>query len=664
LLGAFVSPPAILEIHLPLKLNTMLIPRHAVFFAFQVLLSTFCFTPLALGQGTHQTPIESLAVLQTDGGLPFTIGVSEVDFGSTEMPTLHSFAAAHYGGKWVLMAGRTSGLHGITVSELGFPSQYQNRDIWVIDPDSMQSWRRTLDKSQGFTEFELNALTPTNNQFYVRGDHLYMIGGYGIQSTDPGGTENFGTFDTLSAVNLPGIIDWVQNGTGAASDNIRIIHDPALKVTGGGVHEINGRTHLVFGQDFDGVYNPGSSGTYTKQVRSFNIVDDGTSLSLDNVTATTPVDEYRRRDLNVFPVLRPDGNGGTEYGITALAGVFTPPPGFGAWTVPVEIDANGIPDPGGLPDPNSEGTFRQGFNGYHAAKLGLFSGATGDMYQIFFGGMSLQQYDPVGGTVTSDNWLPYINNITTVLVDANGNYSHHYLGEFPPLYDHENNLLRFGANAEFFPTEGLSTYDNGVIKLDELAGETTLGYIYGGLVANAPHTRGGRGISMASNTVFRVNLTVASPVAVQPESVATTQGTYLSGGVDEISISDNIDYRIQRANNDIQSRTEFVVTGTSPTLTPARFEVTLEGAVFARGNVVQSIELYDYDLGEWVLVDSQNANRSPSPDKLVTIAATGDLSRFVKDTTREVAARVRYRSDSPRQSFASNTDQFIWMIRD
>ncbi len=638
----------------------MLNPRHIVFIAFQVLLLTVSFTPLTLGQGNHQTPAETLAVLQTDGGLPFTISVSEVDFGSAEMPTLHSYAAAHYGGKWVLMAGRTSGLHGITGSELGFPSQYQNRDIWVIDPDGMQSWRRTLDTSQGFTEFEVNALTPTNNQFYVRGDHLYMIGGYGIQTTDPDGTENFGTFDTLSAVNLPGIIDWVQNGTGTASDNIRIIQNPALKVTGGGVHEINGRTHLVFGQDFDGVYNPGSSGTYTKQVRSFDIVDDGTSLSIDNITATTPIDEYRRRDLNVFPVLRPDGNGGTEFGITALSGVFTPPPGFGAWTVPVEIDANGIPDPGGLPDPNAKGTFRQGFNGYHAAKLGLYSGATGHMHQIFFGGMSLQQYDPVSNAVTADDWLPYINNITTVVVDANGNYSQHYLGEFPPLYDHENNLLRFGANAEFFPIEGLSTYENGVIKYDELTGETTLGYIYGGLVANAPHTRGGRGISMASNTLFRVNLSVVPPVTIQPESVATTRGTYLSGGVVEISISDNVDYRIQRANNDIQSRTEFVVTGTSPTLTPSSFEVTLEGAVFARSTVNQTIELYDYVADQWEQVDTRAASRFS--DSTVTVAATGDLSRFVEAGTMCLQARIRYQSLNPRQQFSSNTDQFIWTI--
>jgi hypothetical protein len=68
--------------------------------------------------------------------------------------------------------------------------------------------------------------------------------------------------------------------------------------------------------------------------------------------------------------------------------------------------------------------------------------------------------------------------------------------------------LRFGANAEFFAAPGVAAYDNGVIKLDALAEETTLGYIFGGLAANGPHTRGVPGVvSSASNLVFEVVLT-------------------------------------------------------------------------------------------------------------------------------------------------------------
>ena len=105
--------------------------------------------------------------------------------------------------------------------------------------------------------------------------------------------------------------------------------------------------------------------------------------------------------------------------------------------------------------------------------------------------------------------------------------------------------------------------------------------------------------------------TTGGPITVTPDTITTTRGAYVSGGIPEISASDHQDYRISRAGNDIQSRTEFEVKATSPTDRPTAFEVTLEGAVFARSNVVQTIELFDYDLGVWEQVDSQNANRSP-----------------------------------------------------
>jgi hypothetical protein len=61
----------------------------------------------------------------------------------------------------------------------------------------------------------------------------------------------------------------------------------------------------------------------------------------------------------------------------------------------------------------------------------------------------------------------------------------------------------------------IETYDNGVVKLDELSAPTTLGYIFGGLAANAPNTRGVPGAaSAASNLIFKVVVTpVPEPTA-------------------------------------------------------------------------------------------------------------------------------------------------------
>jgi hypothetical protein len=54
-----------------------------------------------------------------------------------------------------------------------------------------------------------------------------------------------------------------------------------------------------------------------------------------------------------------------------------------------------------------------------------------------------------------------------------------------------------------------------VIKLDALSGPTVLGYVYGGIFANAPHTQGVPGaVSGASNEIFEVLYTpVPEPTA-------------------------------------------------------------------------------------------------------------------------------------------------------
>jgi hypothetical protein len=444
--------------------------------------------------------------------LPYRISLREYDFGAGQLPGLHSYASGRYDGKWVLLAGRTNGVHDLDqTGQQSFPAEFQNRDVWVIDPMSKQSWHRSLgdpstgvtDQVSGLTPAQIASLTPTNNQFAQVGNTLYVTGGYGLNTAD-----EFTTFDMLTALDLPGMVDWVVTGTGHAVDHMRQVVHPVASVTGGAMYEMGGRMHIVFGQDFEGPYSPRSGGAYTRQVRSFDIVDDGINLAIANVVQTPSASAYRRRDLNVVPVIRPDGAGGTTEGLVALSGVFTS--GFGAWTVPVEIDADGNPS---MADPNSAATFKQGFNGYHSAKLGMYSEASGAMHQILFGGISVQYIDEVLGEVVTDNEMPFVNDVTSVVIDSSGIYSQHHLGYFPEILDSGGKRWRFGANAEFFAADGVETFDNGVIKLDHLNGQTTLGYIFGGIMTNGPHTRGFPDVtSTSSYHVFEVVLVpVAEP---------------------------------------------------------------------------------------------------------------------------------------------------------
>ncbi|MCA9234215.1 MAG: PEP-CTERM sorting domain-containing protein [Planctomycetales bacterium] len=461
--------------------------------------ATAVLLSVAVGMATeanaqHQTP--SFTPLSPASELPYRVEVREYQYSGGTLPTLHSYARAEYDGKWLLIAGRTNGVHGFENPGFdNFPAESQNKDVWVIDPATGQSWSRALDDgASGLNEAEALSLSPTNNQFYQSGDRLYMTGGYGFN-----GAGGLGTHDALTAIDVPEMMDWVVNGAGTAKDALRQIHDDLFKVTGGAMYEVDGRTHIVFGQDFDGVYSPFSNGAYTRQVRSFDIVDDGTSLSVENISSTSPTFAYRRRDLNVFPTVS-DNGGSLENGLTALSGVFTVT--NGVWTVPVEIAADGTPSMG---DPNAAETFKQGFNQYHSAKLGLFSETTGSMHEVLFGGISVMYVDQSSGTPLQDNNVPFVNDITSVVVDYDGNYSQHHLGFFPELTDATGALLRFGANAEFFTDAGIETYGNGVIKLDAITGETRLGYIFGGLMTNGPHTQQGAD-SAASNRIFEVVL--------------------------------------------------------------------------------------------------------------------------------------------------------------
>lgn len=456
--------------------------------------------------GQNQTA--TLSPVVVGGTLPYRVELEPYEFPAVEFPTLHSFARGTVDGRWVLLAGRTNGLHSLTSGGFNsFPPAFQNREVWVIDPTTRQTWHRSLEEAgSGLTRSMVDSITRTNTQFDQRGEMLYVTGGYGYDRD----TARFGTSDHLTAFNLPALVAWTQGGPGTAASTIRQLRDPIFKVTGGEMERIGETTHLVFGQDFDGPYAGGAvDGHYTKQVRSFEIVDDGVNLAIQNPRQTAPLDAYRRRDLNVVPMLhRNTVTGELEESLTALSGVFTPPPGFGIWTVPVEINAEGEPS---MADPTLPGTFRQGMSTYHSAKVGIYDDASNAMHTLLFGGISYQYYDRGAGVFVDDPQVPFINQITSVVRDENGTYTQYLLDtEFPLLTNPDNGQAwRFGANAEFFAAPGLETLPHEILDLNRIVQPTTVGYIVGGLASDD----GNFGNTAASNLVFQVRLVpVPEPV--------------------------------------------------------------------------------------------------------------------------------------------------------
>ena len=79
-----------------------------------------------------------------------------------------------------------------------------------------------------------------------------------------------------------------------------------------------------------------------------------------------------------------------------------------------------------MADPADPNTFKQGMNNYDCARAGLYSKSTNDMYLLSFGGISYLQVS--GGMIVPDEELPFTNSVTTVKIDANGNFSQYLEG--------------------------------------------------------------------------------------------------------------------------------------------------------------------------------------------------------------------------------------------
>ncbi len=491
-------------------------------------------------------------------GYQITLQSSTWSDPANPLPGLQSFASAVYGNEWVMLAGRTNGMHDFTDSgAANFPPNRQNVDVWVVNPATRHTWHRSLADGTSLSLDQISRLSATNTQSFQRGDGFFVAGGYGsllssasydalTGSTTIVSSGSFVTHNALTAIHLPELVGWVKSGTGAAPTNLPATAvtqisgaDDYFAVTGGEMFKTaNDQVHLVFGQNFQGGYTASSSGVYTSQVRNFTLDYTPGGGSVVPVLSYSPVSAspepgdataFRRRDLNVVPSIRrdPTDPAAVQDGMIAYAGAFTgtaiatgtgtvSSPGNGVWTLPVEISATGTPTMIGTTSTAS--SFVQGMNQYSSANLSVYSGSTGDFTTFMFGGITANTYDPQSGALTYQAEYPFTNQITAVTRDVAGGYSQHYVGEYPftPIVSGARTFSLYGAEAKFFASPGLPanvTYENGVFKLDELLalGSGTIGFIFGGIVSSVPNTSS-RLDSTASPEIFSVVITLVPEI--------------------------------------------------------------------------------------------------------------------------------------------------------
>ena len=200
-------------------------------------------------------------------------------------PGVHSFATGYHNGKWLIIGGRVDGLHQRHPFD-SFLASDNNTHIFVIDPANKKSWAVSLNSLSPSLQEQLQS---TNMEFEQRGDMLYIIGGYGYSAS----AGDHVTYGNLTAVDVPATIDAIVNGQSIAP-HFRQIADARMRVTGGYLDRIGEIYYLVGGQDFQGRYNPhgpnhgpGFYQKYTDEIRKFEILDNGTTLTIANYSVQT-----------------------------------------------------------------------------------------------------------------------------------------------------------------------------------------------------------------------------------------------------------------------------------------------------------------------------------------------------------------------------------------
>jgi len=311
-------------------------------------------------------------------------------------------------------------------------------------------------------------------------------------------TSNYTTYDTLTSMSVSGMIDAVLNGGDLARKSaIRQTGDPRLTVTGGDLSMIGGRAYLIFGQAFEGGYSltagpPSFTQIYSDEIRSFKIVDSGTSLAITDYQALRDTTNFRRRDGNLGAVVLPNGRQALSY----YGGVFTPGNNSTTLQAPILISSG--------TKAQVDSNYQQFFDQYTTTDIPLFDTRTKAMNTIFLGGISLYDYsnNQLTSFTNAEGGPGWVDDVSTLVQSKNGSDQEYIM---PPLPGD------FGAYSSFQFNPALPMDANGVINLSKLKGVTVLGYLYGGIYSTVAETSNDPAVEAtqtgASNEVFEVTLT-------------------------------------------------------------------------------------------------------------------------------------------------------------
>jgi hypothetical protein len=233
-------------------------------------------------------------------------------------------------------------------------------------------------------------------------------------------------------------------------------------------------------------------------------------------------DPYHRRDLPVEGAINAQGN----ERIVAYGGVFVAGK-FDGFVTPVYIDAAAAQPFVSVTEDKST---TQWLSQYECAVIPAYSAKGKAMYSTFFGGISeyywkdgALHHDTANLNITPPvDGLPFIDSISTLKNDyskgepASGQYLH-VQQSFPPAPTQAPQCggkpaQYLGAETRFIRNAGAAHYSNEVLKLDNISRTTVIGYLIGGMTADAMYAPPN---SCASNMIYRVTLNPSQPTVTK-----------------------------------------------------------------------------------------------------------------------------------------------------
>lgn len=467
-----------------------------------------------------ETETEETAETTSNSSVPFQILIEEYnDF--SNLVGVHSASLGQASdGRWLIVGGRKNGFHGFSQPNEDFPYATANQDLMVFDPST--NALSSMNVSSLNNAAAALALSASNAQHVQDGSDLYICGGYAQDES----IDSTLTLRSMVQINIDAFADAIVANDGAAAMAALAMGGfDHTQVAGGELFKLSdGYFYLVFGHRFNGLYSTFQAAkgaakqqiqTYTDEVRRFHLQAGSTAGTLELTdyeaytdngwtipqgdTSYTGLSEaekayfasrYHRRDLNIMPTIV-DANG-TE-GLGAYSGVFTCPDppscnNSGVFVNPIYIT------PGTTPTITVDENFSQFANAYACWNMAMYDPTEKQMYNTFFGGITVQ------------NFQPFTDSVSTVVRDVNTGATNQVI----------NTTIKAGSNyvgseGELVLSKQASLMYNGSNEIWDLSamGDTTMiGYLYGGIASPAINTNNGNQ-TLVNDQVFTVKIVKA-----------------------------------------------------------------------------------------------------------------------------------------------------------